>query len=55
VQKKVGDLVSAGTVNSGNGAFTMQTAVLSEDSAVARLVQLVQVRASTYRTQRLRL
>jgi len=53
VQKLVGDLVSAGTVNSGNGTFTLQTTVLSEDSAVARLVQLVQVRASIHRTPRL--
>ena len=49
VEKSVGDAVSAGTVNVGGGFFTMETTVLSKDSAVARLVQLVQV-AQTMRS-----
>ena len=44
--KSRGDKVSGGTVNTGNGFLTVRTTVLAEDSAVARLVRLVEEAAS---------
>ena len=42
VQKVPGDTVHAGTVNVAGGYLTVRTTALSKDSAVARLVKLVQ-------------
>ena len=42
VAKGKGDTVSAGTVNVGNSTLTVESRALAEDSAVARLVKLVE-------------
>ena len=42
VRKRVGDEVSGGTINIGNGFFKMKTSAVSSDSAVARLARLVE-------------
>jgi Zn2+/Cd2+-exporting ATPase len=41
ITKKVGDDVSAGTINVGLGYLVVRTTELSENSAVAKLVELV--------------
>lgn len=41
ITKKIGDDVCAGTINIGLGYLVIQTTELSENSAVARLVELV--------------
>jgi Cd2+/Zn2+-exporting ATPase len=42
VRKEPGDGVHAGTINVGGGYLTVRTTALSEDSAMARLIKLVQ-------------
>jgi len=42
VRKGLNDLVSGGTINSGNTQMTVQTIASAEDSAVARLIRLVE-------------
>jgi len=42
IQKSMGDEVSGGTVNSGNTSILVQTTSNSEESAVSRLVKLVE-------------
>ncbi|KAJ1493124.1 P-type ATPase, partial [Baffinella frigidus] len=42
VSKRVGDAVHAGTINAGGGALRVRTSALSSNSAVARLVRLVE-------------
>ena len=42
VLKEPGDGVHAGTINVGGGYLIIRTTALSEDSAIARLIKLVQ-------------
>ncbi len=42
IQKGVGDSVSGGTINSGRSQLLVKTTSLSDDSAVARLIRLVE-------------
>lgn len=42
VKKVVNDVVSGGTLNSGNTHLTVRTTALADDSAVARLIRLVE-------------
>eukprot|EP00429_Kryptoperidinium_foliaceum_P010449 CAMPEP_0176005206 /NCGR_PEP_ID=MMETSP0120_2-20121206/2087_1 /TAXON_ID=160619 /ORGANISM="Kryptoperidinium foliaceum, Strain CCMP 1326" /LENGTH=1259 /DNA_ID=CAMNT_0017337907 /DNA_START=89 /DNA_END=3864 /DNA_ORIENTATION=+ len=42
VRKNTNDVVSGGTINSGNTQITVRTTALAEDSAVARLIRLVE-------------
>lgn len=50
VRKNPGDSVSGGTVNSGKSPLTVRTTSSSEDSAVARLIRLVE-EAQTNRSE----
>jgi Cd2+/Zn2+-exporting ATPase len=54
VRKGPGDGVSGGTINSGNTQMTVRTTASSEDSAVARLIRLVEeAQANRSDTERL--
>ena len=50
VQKVAGDTVNGGTVNSGQGAIKVRTTAKSDDSAMARLISLVE-EAQTNRSE----
>lgn len=54
VRKGPGDSVSGGTINSGNTQMTIRTTVSAEDSAVARLIRLVEeAQANRSNTERI--
>lgn len=46
ITKEAGDTVSGGTINAGNTRLVIRTTVLVEDSAVSRLIKLVEESAS---------
>merc|ERR550534_127439 len=50
IRKRVGDTVSAGTINVGSGFIIMKSSASSEDSAVAKLGRLVE-EAATQRSE----
>lgn len=46
ITKEIGDVVSGGTINAGNTRLVIRTTALVEDSAVSRLIKLVEESAS---------